>query len=213
LAATAWEDFSNYEGQAKPIIWTTDIQDLGEVKYFTLDIQTAVSGRVEYYDIFVSDTGLFIGEETVYRCIEGDFNVPSFFGRFYAVQVKVSGTDLFDIQMTASSEIKTVRLNNVNTATLSGTSSARSLSLNYPVSGILDIDIRVKTPTSYIPNLYVSDTATSVVLIPMIVSKDSTTPQIALYGIDNEPRDGLVDIVISALPRQVMFGGNLTVIF
>jgi hypothetical protein len=58
----------------------------------------------------------------------------------------------------------------------------------------------------------VSDTATSEILIPVIKSKNTTTPTFALYGIDNDPRDGVVDITVTALPRQAMFRGNLVVL-
>jgi hypothetical protein len=58
----------------------------------------------------------------------------------------------------------------------------------------------------------VSDTANSEILIPVVKSKSSSAPSFALYGIDNDPRDGVVDITITALPRQAMFGGNLVVL-
>jgi hypothetical protein len=60
-------------------------------------------------------------------------------------------------------------------------------------------------------NLYVSDTATSQVLIPVVKSKGAT-PTFALYGIDNDARDGVVDISIKALPRQALIGGSLYVL-
>lgn len=212
-AAASWTDFTNYAGTNLPLTWTSEIQDLGETKWFTLDIQTSVVGRVEHYDIFVSETGLFGGEETVTRVTEGDFNIPAFYGRYYVVQVLITGTEMRSMTMTASSETKTLRLNDINTSTLSGTNTARTLPISYPISAVLDIDIKPKTPTAYAVNLYVSDTATSSVLIPMVVSKSSTAPTIALYGIDNDPRDGVIDVTITALPRMVMFAGNITVIF
>jgi hypothetical protein len=61
-------------------------------------------------------------------------------------------------------------------------------------------------------NLYVSSSATSVVGIPVVVSKSSTQPSFAVYGIDNDPRDATVDIMIKALPRQVMSGQKLRII-
>ena len=212
-SAASWSEFSNYSGQSLPLIWTSDPQDIGEVRYFTLDIQTNINGIVNFYDIFVSETGLFVGEETVTRVTEGDLSVPAFYGRYYIVQLHGTGTEILSMDMTASSETKSIRIPNLDTSTLSGTNTARQLPISYPVSAILDIDIKARIPTAYAVNLYVSDTATSQVLIPMVVSKSNTTPTIRLYGIDNDPRDGVVDVTITALPRQVMFGGNLTVIF
>jgi hypothetical protein len=50
------------------------------------------------------------------------------------------------------------------------------------------------------------------VLIPIVKNKSNTAPTFALYGIDNDARDGVVDIKITALPRMVMYGGRLTVV-
>jgi len=49
-------------------------------------------------------------------------------------------------------------------------------------------------------------------LIPVIESKSNTTPTFALYGIDNDPRDGIVDIQITAMRQMVMFEGNIVVL-
>jgi hypothetical protein len=46
----------------------------------------------------------------------------------------------------------------------------------------------------------------------VVKNKSATSPTFALYGIDNDPRDGIVDIKITALPRMVMYGGRLTVV-
>jgi hypothetical protein len=80
------------------------------------------------------------------------------------------------------------------------------------VSLIKDIVIQPKAAVSYPVNLYVSDTATSVVVIPVVTSKSPTAPTFALYGIDNDPRDSIVDITVTALPRQVFLAGNLVVL-
>jgi hypothetical protein len=90
--------------------------------------------------------------------------------------------------------------------------------------------ITPRAASPYAVDLYVSNTATSVLLTPIVISKTAggqyiTTDYIesgyftssfgasfALYGIDNDARDGVVDITIKAMPRQVMSGGNLLVI-
>ena len=114
------------------------------------------------------------------------------------------------MRVTANTTVVEILIPNVDSSTLSGTNTNRVISLPAPVSLIKDIHIQVKAATSYPVNLYVSDTATSEILIPVVKSK--TTPSFALYGIDNDPRDGVVDITVKALPRQVMYGGNLVVL-
>jgi hypothetical protein len=72
--------------------------------------------------------------------------------------------------------------------------------------------IEPKAPTPYAVNLYVSDTPTSEVLIPVVKSKAAAAPSFVLYGIDNDPRDGVVDITLTTLPRQAMISGNMVVV-
>jgi len=96
-------------------------------------------------------------------------------------------------------------------AALAGTNTARQITLPETLSAITDIYIQPKAAASYTPNLYVSATATSEVVIPVVKSKTST-PTFALYGIDNEPRDAVVDIMVTGIPRMVMEGNNLFVI-
>jgi hypothetical protein len=63
--------------------------------------------------------------------------------------------------------------------------------------------------TAFTLDLYVSSTQTSKQLVPRIISKDISGPVIALYGLDNQPRDGVVDIKMSAFGEQYMMGNNL----
>ena len=104
-----------------------------------------------------------------------------------------------------------ILLSDIDTSTLSGTTAARTLVLPRTVSSIIDMIVTPKKLTSaYTLDLYVSSTQTSTQLVPQIVSKSATTPQIALFGLDNQARNGVVDVAIWALPEQYMDGNNLT---
>jgi hypothetical protein len=46
----------------------------------------------------------------------------------------------------------------------------------------------------------------------VVKSKSAAAPSFVLYGIDNDPRDGVVDVTLTTLPRQAMTGGNLLVV-
>lgn len=211
LAGTNWDSFTNYQQSLDPIIWTAPVLNLGAVQYFTLNIEVEYEGEISYI-IHVSETGQFGGEETEYYVQNGDTNVAGFYGQYAYVTARVSGRQLRRMTITANTQVVEYILANVDTSTLAGTNTARIIPLPTVVSVIKDIHIQPKAAQTYAVNLYVSDTATSKILIPVVVSKSNQEPSFALYGIDNDPRDGVVDITISALPRQVMLGGNLLVL-
>lgn len=206
-----WNTWNNFQISYQQIRWTAPLVDVGEVKYFNLNIELDFDG-VAYYLIHTSETGLFAGEETEYLIKDGDYNVAAFYGRYAYVTVVANSPELRSMTITASNQYTTFHLQNVNTATLGGSTSARTLTLTQPISSIVDMQIQPKTATTYNVNLYVSDTATSTALIPMVISKSMPSPSFVMRGIDNDPRDGIVDITITALPKQVMTGGNLVVI-
>lgn len=211
LSGSNWSTFTNYIQTYDKLRWTAPRIDLGASQYFTLNIEAEFTGTLDYL-IHVSETGLFQGEETEYYIEDGNYSVPGFYGRYIYVTAVLTGTELQKILITANTDVKEYRIVNVDSSTLSGSISNRVIALPTPVSIIKDIHIQPKAATTYNVNLYVSDTATSEVLIPVVKSKSSSSPSFALYGIDNDPRNGIVDITITALPRQAMFGGNLVVL-
>jgi hypothetical protein len=212
LAGSTWANFTKYGGKNLPIIWTSDIIDLGEIRDFCLEITTATDGQVSKYEIAVSDSQAFAGEETVVQIQDGNTNVPSFRGQYVMVKTYSSGSQMTSQNIAAQFTTTTRKLYDVNTSTLTGTAANRVLSIDPPLGNILRMDISVKAATSYAVNLYVSDTANSEVLIPVVKSKSAAAPSFALYGIDNDARNGVVDIEITAMPRQMMAGNNLYVI-
>lgn len=210
---TTWADFTSYQTEFDPIIWTTERIDIGAVDYFTVSINCDADGDVEYR-IYTSETGIFGGEETVTEVNNGDLNVPAFYGQYLYVQALVPGGVLRRLTTTTQrgSNYKIVRLQNVNTSTLTGTASGRVLNIPITLSSIVDIFVQPKSVTAYDFNVYVADTATSTVVTPVVLDKSVTTPTIALYGLDNYARDAVVDITITGLPQQAMEGNNIFVI-
>lgn len=208
---TTWANFNNYGSELVPIRWTSGLVDVGVPKYFTMAIETEFEGVLSF-TIHVSDDGSFSGEETEYTIQEGDLDVDAFFGQYAYVTARLAGTELRRMTITTNSEHSTVKLSNVHTGQLGGTVSNRILTLPNPASQVIDMKIQPQAPTAYPVNLYVSDTPNSEVLIPMVKSKSAAAPSFVLYGIDNDPRDGIVDITLTTLPRQAMISGNLLVI-
>ena len=68
--------------------------------------------------------------------------------------------------------------------------------------------IDVQAVDTYTMDVYVTDYPSSEVVVPVVKSKGAN-PTFALYGLDNFPRDGVVDINITALPQAVMFNGQI----
>jgi hypothetical protein len=207
---TTWSTWTNFNDNPLPIIWTMDEIDLGEVRRFTLSIQADFDGTIGY-TIWTSDTGAFAGEETETVLVEGDQEIDAFSGRYVRVVARVTGREIRRISMEANNSTVEIFLQDVNTSTLGGTVNERQVAITRGISGVLEMAIHPKAATSYPVNLYVSDTATSQVLIPVVKSKGAT-PTFALYGIDNDARNGIVDISIKALPRQALIGGSLYVL-
>jgi hypothetical protein len=211
LTGTTWGEFTNYRTASFPIKWTGPLNDNGDVRYFTLKITAEFQGSISYI-VTTSETGAFTGEEDLYVIEEGNTNIPVFYGRYFYVTAIVVGNELIRFSCEASNKVVEYRYSNVNTSTLGGTTAIRTFTLPRPFSGMAEIAIHPQAAAVYAVNLYVSATATSQALIPVIHSKNGTAPTFTLYGIDNDPRDGVVDITIKAYPRQAMAGGSVYVI-
>lgn len=211
LAGTTWRTFNNYIQNYELIKWTAPQIDLGTAKYFTLNIESEFQGTINYL-IHTSETGDLATDVNEYYASDGNYNIPAFYGRFCYVTAIVNGTELARMSISVDTSSRTYHLPNINSSTLSGSITARQIPMPTTVSAITDIQIQPKTATAYAVNLYVSDTPTSTVTIPVIVSKNATTPTFALYGIDNEPRNAVVDITLNVTPRMAMIGGNIQVV-
>lgn len=209
---TSWSNFTDYITDKLPIIWTAPQLDLGKIQYFTISIETEYQGTPNYFEIAVSDTGEFAGEETVYKILDGNTNVSAFYGRYVYVTYSVSGSELSRMTVSTDTSTRTIKFTNVSTSTLSGTASSRTLPITNPVSQIVNMSIDVIASASYNMDVYVTDYLASTTLIPQVISKSGTTPTFRLVGLDNVPRNGLVDITVEALPRQAVISGNMVVI-
>jgi len=214
IGSSTWDSWLVWaSAPADPMTYVSNVVDLEQVRSYTLKIVCDASGTVSY-DVYTSNTGLFEGEETVTNIAAGSSGITSFNSRYYAVAVNVSNTSgnpvLRGFEMTASEATVTFAYNSLNTSTLAGSTSARTLVLPRSVSQIVDLQIQPHAG-SYSMDVYVTDYPTATTLLPRIVSKTIATPQIALVGLDNVARDGIVDIQIRALPEQYMDGNNLLV--
>ena len=216
-----WDDIATWDGFTSwyniptyPLVYITERFDLFTQQDFNLKIETATNGQVSY-EVYTSNTGSFVGEETTVAIAPGDTNVSGFNGTYYMIGVTVTqGTGLTTIdgiQATTSNRQITETITQVDTSTLAGTVSAREIPISRNFSILTAIDVISHEVTSYKLDVYVTDYLNCKTVIPRVVSKNRAAPTIALIGLDNVPRDGIVDLKISGLPEQYMSGNNLLV--
>lgn len=208
-----WNTFTQWTMEpVSPLRWSTEIVDLVESKTFNLRIQTQANGQVGY-KIYTSDTGAFAGEETITEIEPGDSGIGAFSGRFVWIEALVyvtAGVNILEgIEFAVSEQSNSFSINNIDSSTLNGTVSAREITDASDVS-VTNIQITPRAVPAYNLDLYVSNTPTSVTVIPRVISK-SSPPTFALVGLDNQPRDAIVDIVVEYLPESYMSGNNLLV--
>lgn len=212
---TTWDLWNTwFLAPANPLIFRTmPTRVMGNLD-FNLKIETIANGTVSY-EVYTSTTGAFAGEETTVAVASGASNVSGFQGQYYSVAVVVNQTigtpTITAVQMTASDKTISQTLNNLTTSTLGGSITARQLPITRNFSLITTIDVQPKEVTAYALDLYVSNYATSKTVIGRVVSKNRTTPTIALMGIDGSNKDGTVDVAVTGLPEQYMSGNNLLI--
>lgn len=207
---TTW-DVASWNPTATSLLWISNPVSLDQSQTVNFLLESTAQGTVEY-DVYASDTGAFAGEETVTSIASGDTGVSAFTGKHFYVAARVTNNSslpvLYSMTVTITTNKYTkITLNDIDTSTLAGTVSARTVDFGRTVSGVKNMQITVKQVTDYTLDVYVSDYPTCSVVIPRIV--DKATPSIALVGLDNVPRDGIVDISAEILPEQYMSGNNL----
>lgn len=201
-----WGTLPSWKISYAPIRWAAPLLDIGSVKYFTLDIEAQFTGTINYL-IYTSTTGEFAGEETETYVSEGD-TVPLFYARYVRVVALVTGKEFRNLNITTNTSTVSLQLTDVDTTTLSGTTDNKQLDLDaINLSGIIELDIIPRSVNSFTLDVYVTDYPNSTVVVPTVINK--TQGRFALYGLDNFPRDGIIDARIVGLPSMVMNNGQI----
>ena len=207
---TSWSDWTQWNFEPQTIIWTSNLLDFGSVDYFSLEVITEYQGALNSYTIHTSETGLFNGEETELVVEDGDTDIAAFYARYVYVTVNLDGSALINMNINASRETFDIVLKNISTSTLPGTVNERTLVFPETPSQIVSLDIVPVNDTAYNMNVYVTDYPTSKALIPVITDKTASAPTFYLVGLDNVPRNGVIDVTARALPGQQMLNGQIT---
>lgn len=207
-----WREW-NYNYSKQVVFYINGIELGLTPKNFTLRINTSSNASISY-EVYTSNTGAFAGEETKTVISPNQTGITGFNGAKCKVAVIATATggmpiiDSITYSYTTVGE-KQLSFSQINTAALTGSSSSRILNLNTNVGGITNVNIQPYEVTAYAVDAYVTATPTSTYLIPKVISSTSTSLTFALVGVDNQPRDGIVDIYLQTLPMQYMEGNNL----
>lgn len=216
LSGNTWSAWNQWAyATNSQIIWMMPMMFMGNnPSSMNLSITCSSTGLVSY-KVYTSDLGAFSGEETETVINQGATLVPPFKSKYmmiivYATAQSTSPLSISEITVnTTVPKATEYIINDLDSSTCAGSSSSRQIPLPGAVGAITDIQITPREVTAYALDLYVSSTATSTYVIPKVISKNSTTPTFALVGLDNKPRDAVVDIVIKSLSYSQMSGNNL----
>lgn len=215
LSSKTWDTWNAWAYSTQDTItWFAPRIEFGSVsKTFTLDIETESNATISY-KVYTSQTGFFDDYvETVIA--SGSTGVSSFTGR--SCLIAVIATRIIEMPMITSikasanvdNSLIVLNFSQIDSSTLSGTNTNRTLPLGTTVSQVKDVKIMPNTVTAYNLDVYVTNTPTSTYVIPKVISRGTTSINFALVGVDNQPRDAVVDITVQALPEQYMDGNNL----
>ena len=145
LTSSTWASFTSWlPVPADPLVWISNVIDLGEIIDFTITIDSVYTGIIEY-DIYTSETGYFGGEEIKTAITRTTTTVPSLYGRYALVAAKVyRSQDINTLRsLTFTAQRKAVELifPNIDSSSLDGDMSGRILNLGRSVSKILTMSV------------------------------------------------------------------------
>jgi len=216
LSGKTWKDWTEWSySTLNTILWYAPEISLGsQAVNFTLNIKTDSNAAITY-KVYTSLTGDYAsdGVETIIE--PGAVQIFSFFGRYCLIGVQADRITELPTISSIQAEASlvgaiSIEFSKVDTSTLAGSSASRVLPLGKTVSRVTDVKIMpYETASPYALDVYVTNTPTSTFLIPKVVSIGTTSINIALIGVDNHARDGVVDVTVKALPEQYMDGNDL----
>ena len=178
FSGETWADWTQWiNAPADPLIHSLPPTDLTANVYFNLTTQASVVGNLTY-DIHVSQTGAFAGEETtttITAPAPGEItgNLSAFYGRYVLVQANIASTSgltsIHDLTYTVTNEPFVIRLNDLDITQLTANGNAYIVPLGKTVGAVTNMQTT--------PNLSPDGN----VLITNTVSKDRLAPTVGVY--------------------------------
>jgi hypothetical protein len=208
---TSWDTWTNWTGEpAAQLTWLTEQLDLGSSQYFNLQVATQATGSVSEYSVYVSDTGAFAGEETVTTINPGDTNIEGFYGQYVIILVTVdyvaaSGApNISSVTANATSERLEIVLTDINSADLTGSTTAKQLVLPRNVSKVVSMFVQPHQPGLYVASDYVADDyfESAPPVFSNIADKDRLIPKVSFATYEGIYTNSIFDIKLAVLPEQ-----------
>jgi hypothetical protein len=224
-----WADLSSWDTWTS---WTLDPHetlylniltplDLGSVQTVNILTDIVARGEVNYY-IYYSNENTFTESPLNYSTVHitpGETNIPSITGRYFYIKVALDlvdgqGFQYFDTIAFRASEASTqgqsLTFNNIDSSTLSGTTSDRVFDPGIDVGTIKSAQITCRNASTYNVDMYVYHSTTSTHAFPKIISTGQDL-HLTFIGVDGRPRDCTFDIALQVNPEWYMDAqGNLT---
>lgn len=202
-----WADKTNWSTWTR---WNSDpdeveIQiddDLGATDLWVPTLRVIARGALSV-TLKTSNTGAFAGEEETYSVTSTPTSIAS--ARYYRWTINASSaSDPAMIQVAEPNYVQdfsTQELQNVSTASLSGTITARTVSHRF--GQVFNCQITTKEATPWVDRFYAAPddytNPTNIAPVPGIVSKNPLT--ICLRDEFGVPVDGYVDLSITGAPQ------------
>jgi hypothetical protein len=154
-SGTSWDSFTSWTAvPISPLVWVSNPVDAGSLNYWNVKLEATFYGDLSKYEIYISTTGAFAGEETTYTVNNGDTNIPAFYGQYFRVAAFVYNTGgdlaLLNLSITASNNKLDLTFSDVATSSLPTWTSidttatvaqARVLDLGRKVSSVASVTI------------------------------------------------------------------------
>jgi hypothetical protein len=218
--ADTWADVTSWTTWTR---WNSDPQgveiqlddDLGSNDLRVTELICNYNGTATF-TLKVSTTGLFAGEETTYNFAAGtNYSIAS--GRYYRWTVEVQDAadglvpEIFSAISRYSNSVATEYLRLVDTSTLSGTISARTVT--HPFGSVYSCDITAHDSTTWIDRFYAvpdSYSVSTISPVPGIVSLSPLT--IVLRDHFGVPVNGIVNIAIQGQNQVTVTAGGVSIL-
>ena len=212
-----WSDWTSWTpSPVSPLTWVTDTVDLEETNWFNITWTIQCEG-VPTFTVYTSTTGDFAGEETSTTVNVGDTDIGAFYGRYAVIFISVAqevgggAPEISSFEWVSSGNRFEIIQYDVDSTTLSGSSSARQIALPRTVSKVLAMNITAHTSLyvteDYVQADYIQNAAPG---FPAIVSKTRSAPEVTFVDTNGTRTDAIFDISLSVMPEQYMDGNDLS---
>ncbi len=209
---TDWASWTNWNGNPDNLVLQID-DEFDVVAVRAPILETAHKGTLTV-SLKVSNTGAFAGEETTYSITSTAVAIAA--GKYYRWTLTVAPTtnvtpEIVYAQARYTEVYDEQELSGVDTSTLSGTITGRTITHNLGTLNTVVITAKEATPwvdRAYaLPDTYVDPT--NIAPIVGIISKDPLT--IILRDDFGVPVNGIVDIRLTGAPKVYLSDSGVTI--